>query len=405
MNLPYFIAKRISDPGGNSFSSIIHKIAIASVAIGLAIMIVSFLILGGFQQNIKQKIFSFAGHIQVTKFSLDNSFEQPPISIDPVVLDQLRASPHISHIQGFALKPGLLSVNDEVFGVLFKGVGSSFDPRLFEDYMVAGTLPAFKKEEASLDIMVSRQVAADMQLQIGDRVVMYFVQDPPRNRRLRVTGIFDTGLEEFDEKIIVGDIDLIRRLNDWKEDEVGGYEVFVEDFDEIDDAEEQIIDIINPSLTTKRADDEYLEMFEWLALLNQNVFIFLGLILFVACFNMVSVLFILIMERTQMIGILKALGASNKQVRRIFANNGFRLVLKGCLIGNLIAIGFGALQYYLRLIPLDPQNYFMAYVPISWNWWITIGINALSLGAIFLMLFIPTSVISRVQPVKAIRFD
>ena len=405
MNLPYFIAKRISDPGGNNFSSVIHKIAIASVAIGLAIMVVSFLILGGFQQNIKQKIFSFAGHIQVTKFSLDNSFEQPPISIDPDILEQLSTSRYISHIQGFAHKPGLLSVNDEVFGVLFKGVDSSFDHNLFEDYMVTGEFVEFKGEGVSLDVMVSKQVAVDMQLGVGDRVVMYFVQDPPRNRQLKVKGIFDTGLEEFDEKMIIGDIDLVRGLNDWEDSQVGGYEIFVDDFAEISAAEEEVLDVINPSLTTKRTDDEYLEMFEWLALLNQNVFIFLGLILFVACFNMVSVLFILIMERTQMIGVLKALGASNRQVRGIFASGGFRLVLKGCLIGNLVAIGFGALQYYFQLIPLDPQNYFMAYVPISWNWWVTIGINLLSLGLIFLMLFVPTSIISRIQPVKAIRFD
>ena len=405
MNLPYFIAKRISDPGENNFSSIIHRIAIASVALGLAIMVVSFLILGGFQDNIKDKIFSFSGHIQLKKFSLSNSYEEEPFIVEDWRYEALKNDEYVKHVQEFAHKPGLLSKDDDVYGVLFKGINESFDPGLFEKYIVEGEFLTFPDSVASRDVLISDRLAKSLNIEVGERVVVHFIMDPPKVRGLNVVGIFKTALDTFDEQVIIGDLDVVRSLNGWTDEQIGGMEIFVNDLSRLEEADDSIIQKISVSQFTERVDDKYLQIFDWLNLLNQNVYIFLGLILFVAAFNMVSVLFILIMERTQMIGTFKALGATNQLIRRIFSLNGFRLVLKGMLIGNLIGLGFGALQYYFRIIPLDPQNYYMEYVPIEWNWGITLLLNLSTLLLVGLVLTLPTVIISRIRPVKAIRFD
>jgi lipoprotein-releasing system permease protein len=259
--------------------------------------------------------------------------------------------------------------------------------------------------EYSTDVVISRKIASMLELGVGDDVIMDFVQDPVRSRKLNITGIYDTGLEEFDEKIIIGDLALIQRLNQWGDSLAGGVEVYIKDFNHIDEAYETLNDEVDYTLFVEKVSDKYIQMFEWLGLLQNNVIIFLVLILFVACFNMVSILLILIMERTQMIGVLKALGASNIQIRKIFSYNGFILILKGMILGNIIGIGFGLLQYYFQIIPLDPENYYMDFVPIEWNLLTIFGLNVLTFAIIALALNIPTTLILRIQPIRAIRFD
>jgi lipoprotein-releasing system permease protein len=234
---------------------------------------------------------------------------------------------------------------------------------------------------------------------------MYFVQDPPRFRNFDIVGIYETFLEDFDNKIILGDIQTIRNLNGWNEDQVGGFEVFIDDPSQIDFYEEYLYQEVDYDLKMVKSTDKYIQIFDWLYLLNNNVYVFLGLILFVAVFNMVSILFILIMERTQMIGILKALGAKNAQIRQIFVWNGIRIIGRGLLLGNMVGLGFGAIQYYTRLIKLDAENYYMDYVPIHWNWAIIAGMNVLILLVTTFILFIPARAISNIKPIKAIRFD
>lgn len=405
MNLPYFIAKRISSPGRNSFSAVIHKIAIASVALGIAIMLVTFMILGGFQENIKDKIFSFSGHIQVKKFSLNNSFEEKPIVLEDSRREAIEADPYIDFIQEYAHKPGLLTKDDEVFGMLYKGVSESFRKEVFEQYLVQGEFLNFNDTSKTNDVLISQRMANDIGISVGDRVVGYFIMDPPRTRRFTVKGIFNTALDNFDENIIIGDIKLVRTLNSWKDEEVGGFEVFINDVEDIEEADNSLVNKLSIDQYSERVDQKFIQIFDWLSLLSQNVSIFIWLILIVACFNMVSVIFILVMERTQMIGIFKALGATDRQIRRIFSYNGVRLVMKGLVYGNLIALSFGLIQSYLHVIPLDPQNYYMDYVPIDWNLGITLGLNLLALLIISLVLFLPTAIIARIRPVKAIRFD
>lgn len=367
------------------------------------------MILGGFQNSIKDKIYSFSGHIQIKKFTLTNSYEEAPIVLDGERKQMVLGNQHIRHIQEFAHKPGLISMNDEVFGLLFKGMGPSFDTAAFKPYLVEGTFPVLSDTgRFTNEVIISEKQARQMQVGVGDRIVSYFIMDPPRTRSLTVKGIFSSGLEDFDSQIVIGDIKLIRGLNAWEDDQVGGYEVFVKDIDEIDESH----DIINETLNegdykyyTERMDEKFSNIFDWLNLLAQNVHILIGLILFVACFNMVSVLFILIMERTSMIGSFKAFGATNKLIRRIFTFNGVRLVLKGLLVGNAIALLFGWLQYTYKVIPLEASTYYMDHVPIDWNWVKFAGLNLLTLVLVGLTLVLPTAIISRVSPVKAIRFD
>jgi len=405
LNLPYFIAKRISDPGDNSFSAIIHKIAIASVALGLAIMMIAFFVLGGFQNNIKDKIYSFSGHIQIKKFSLNNSYEEEPIVLEAARMEAVLKDPYVDHVQEYAHKPGLLTKDDEVYGLLFKGIGRSYNATLFDNYLVEGRFINFNDTTESNEVMVSQRMAKKMNLNVDDLVISYFIMDPPRTRRVKIVGIYNTGLDAFDAQMMVGDIKVIRGLNGWAPDQVGGYEVYLKDVADIVEADDSITSKLNVEIYTEKVDEKYIQIFDWLNLLTQNVNIFIWLILFVASFNMVSVLFILIMERTQMIGTFKALGASNGMIRRIFSYNGIQLVLKGLLVGNAIAIGFGLLQDQFHLIPLDAENYYMDYVPIYWDWPVTIGLNFLTLLLVTFVLIIPTAIIARINPVKAIKFD
>ena len=244
-----------------------------------------------------------------------------------------------------------------------------------------------------------------MRLNLGDDLIMYFIQQPVRFRKLNISGIYNTRLEDFDDKILIGDIALIRRLNNWADTLAGGFEVFIKNPNQLEMAQERLFMEVDSDLFVDKVSDIYRQFFDWLALINRNVYIFLTLVLFVACFNMLSILFILIMERTQMIGMLKALGSSDQQIRRIFIYNGTWITLKGMLWGNIIGIGLGLLQYHFKIIPLDPENYYMSYVPIEWNIPLIIILNLGILVAVHLVLLIPAMFISRLKPVNAIRFD
>ncbi|MCH7401103.1 ABC transporter permease [Belliella kenyensis] len=405
MNISYFIAKRISFKRTGGFTGTIHQIAVASVAIGLAITMISFMILGGFQNEISNKVFSFTGHYQGLKFVSGNAFEESPVSTNSDFFQNYSTLAFIEHVQGFAHKPGLLKGDDEVEGVLMKGVGPDFDSLSFKKSIIKGRFIQFSDSSASNEVVISKKIANKLKLDVGERVTMYYVQEPPRYRRLEIVGIYETFLENFDDKILVGDIQVIRNLNAWSEDQVGGFEIFVDHPERIDDYAEEIYEFMDFDLRLIKVTDKYLEIFDWLKLLNNNVYVFLGLILFVAAFNMVSILFILIMERTQMIGILKAVGAENKQIRRVFVWNGVRIIGRGMLIGNGVGLAFGWIQSQFKLIPLDPENYYMSFVPIDWNWPVFLILNLLVLIVITLVLFIPAMVISNIKPIKAIRFD
>ncbi|ERM80943.1 ABC transporter permease [Rhodonellum psychrophilum GCM71 = DSM 17998] len=405
MNLSYFIAKRISFKRTGGFTGTIHRIAVASVAIGLAISLISFMILGGFQNEISNKVFSFTGHYQGMKFMSGNAFEESPTSTKSDFYQNYPEVDFIKHVQVYAHKPGLLKGDQEVEGVLLKGVDKNFDSLTFKASITKGRFIHFSDSSASNEILLSKKVANKLLLDIGESVTMYFVQEPPRFRRFEIVGLYETYLENFDDKILIGDIQTIRNLNGWTDDQVGGFEIFVDDPSKLDVYIDPLYEIMDYDLKLIKITDKYLEIFDWLTLLNNNVYVFLGLILFVAAFNMVSILFILIMERTQMIGILKAVGAKNSQIRKIFVWNGIRIIGRGLLIGNAIGLGLGFLQDQFKLIPLDPESYYMAFVPIHWNWPVFIAMNLMILLVTTLVLFVPAMLISNIKPIKAIRFD
>lgn len=407
MNLAYFISRRISKTPNSSFSRLIHKVAIASVGLGLAVMILSVLILRGFQSTITEKVVSFGGHLQVSRFSPGlQTYEQAPITTrQPFVLEP-ENFPYIEHAQGVAYKPGLLKTPTEVLGVVLKGVGPDFDTLRFKENLIEGRLPAgWQDSTVSTEVVISQNIARLLELELNDDVIMYFVQNPPRFRRLQVSGIYSTGMEDYDNSLILGDIGLIRQLNLWADTLTGSYELFIQDFEQLDKVQQKLFEEVDYDFAVERIVDRNLQTFEWLQLLNRNVVIFLTLILFVASFNMISILLILIMERTSMIGTLMAIGASGKLLRGIFISNGMWLVLKGMLWGNLIGLGLGFLQDQFRIIPLEKENYYMDYVPILWDWPAVLLLNLLIFSVVMLVLLVPTVVISQIRPIKAIKFD
>lgn len=406
MNLSYFISKRISKQTGEGFSSTIHKIAVASIGIGLGAAIVSFLIMRGFQDTVKNKIYSFSGHMLVTKFTMNNSMEETPMDINIDLFRNYSVYPGVRHAQEFAHKAGLIKTDDEVLGVVLKGVGKSYDSTVFQDNMVAGRFLHLPDSGYANEVMLSSVIARKIKAEVGDQVIVHFFQNPPRFRRLNVVGIYETNLSEyFDGKIIIGDIRLIARLNEWADSVAGGIELFVNDVNRIEDIALSIGETIDFDQNVQPVSDKYIQVFEWLHLLSRQVNILLGVILTVVCVNMISVILILVMERTQMIGMLKALGATNRVIRNVFVYNGVNLVVKGLLLGNLIGLGLCFLQDRFKWIKLNPQDYYMSFVPISWHWEMVLVLNLLTFAIVTIVLLLPTAIIASINPIKAIRFD
>lgn len=405
MNLSYFIAKRISFKRTGGFSTTIHRIAVGSLAMGLAVSLLAFMVLGGFQRNVSEKVYGFTGHFQVQRFTMSNAFEEAPFSLNSDFAQNYSKLPYIEKVQSFAHKAALIKGESEVEGILMKGVGKDFDTLAFQKYIVEGRMITIPDSGTSNEVMLSRVIANKLLLKVGDKMTLYFVQDPPRFRRVELVGIFETYLENFDDKIVIGELQTIRNLNGWTEDQIGGLEIFVDDYKKVSSYLPDIENSMDFDLKLIDSRDKFLEIFDWLTLLDTNVYVFIGLIGFVAIFNMGAILFILIMERTQMIGLLKAIGARNKQIRSIFFWNGMNILGRGLLIGNVIGLGFGFLQDQFKLIPLDAASYYMNYVPIDWNWPVFLAINFGIALLTAMVLWIPVLVISRLDPIKSIKFD
>lgn len=400
MNLPLFISKRISTQKVGTFSSTIHKVAIFSVGIGLAVMIIAFAIMMGFKNTIKNKIYSFSGHIQITKYVNSNSYNENPLQY-PIDLNL----EEIENVVPFAFKAGLIQTQKEVEGVVFKGVGNSFDSASFKQYLKKGRFVRFKEDGYSTEVILSSYEADKLNLSVDSTIVMHFFQEPIRVRKLTVVGIYETGMEEFDQKILIGDIGLARRLNNWTSDYAGGYEVYLQNVDQIESVQQELYDKYGYDFYVQKTSNKFLQVFEWLTLIDNNVNILLFMVLFVASFNMISIILILILERTPMIGTLKALGATNGLIRKIFIYNGMQMILKGLLIGNIFGLGLAVIQWKFKLITLDPSNYYMSFVPIEFNFGVLVLLNLLVLGLVSTILILPTIFVARVEPIKAIKFD
>lgn len=377
-----------------------------SIAVGLGAAIVAFLIMNGFRDTIKDKIYSFSSHLIITKFTMNNSTEEQPFMYNTDFYKHHEQFGFIDHVQEFSHKPGLIKTEDEVLGVVIKGVGKSFNQKQFEQNIVEGEFIHFPDSGYVNEVMISKNISNRINAGVGDNITIHFFQNPPRFRRLKITGIYETNLSEyFDKQIIITDIRMLQRLNGSADSVAGGLEVFIKDADRAEEALLAIGDSMDYDLYIEKVSDKYMPMFEWLGVISRQVNILLGIILTVVSVNMISVVLILVMERTQMIGVLKAMGATNQLIRSIFVFNGINLVLKGLFYGNVLGLGICFLQYKFKFVTLNPKDYYMSYAPISWNWDVVILLNVAVLAIVTLVLLLPTAVVARINPIKAIKFD
>jgi lipoprotein-releasing system permease protein len=414
MNLPYFIAQRLikGRREGTSFSRPINVIAIIGIAMGLAVMILAVAILTGFKQQIREKVVGFGSNIQITNFDSNISFETTPISDTQKFIPMIKQIPGITHLQVFATKAGIIRTTEDIQGVVLKGIGSDFDWSYFRSNMVDGSVFTVTDTGRIDKVIISKKISNMLRLKTGDSFAMLFIQDPPRMRKFTISGIYETSLEEFDKMYVYCDIGHIKRLNGWKDDQVSGFEVFIKDFDKLDEMTSSVRDVIGYKLTEEDTKfkvtnirTRYPQIFDWLNFQDINVIIIIFLMLIVAGFNMISGLLILILEKTNMIGVLKSLGAEDITIRRVFLYQAAYLIGKGLFWGNFIGIGLAYLQLKTGLITLDPTSYYIKTVPVNLQLTHILLLNAGTMAAIIIMLLVPSQLISRITPVKAIRYD
>jgi len=414
MNLPYFIAQRLirGRTEGNSFSRPINVIAVIGIAIGLSVMILAVSILTGFKKQIREKVVGFGANIQIVNFDSNLSFETAPVSQDQDFVQKISQIPGVSHIQVYATKPGIIKTRDEIQGVVLKGIGSDYDWSYFKSCMVEGSVFTVTDTARTNNVIISRKIADMLKLKLGDTFAMHFVQEPPRMRNFTICGIYETSLEEFDKMYIFCDIGQIKRLNGWKNNQVSGFEVFIRDFDKLDEMTVDVRDAVGFKVAEEderfkvtNIRTQYPQIFDWLNFQDVNVIIIIVLMLVVAGFNMISGLLILILEKTNMIGVMKAVGSDDRTIRRIFLYQAAWLIGKGLLWGNLIGIGLALLQLKTGLITLDPTSYYIKNVPVNLQLTHIILLNIGTMAAILFMLLVPSKLISNITPVKAIRYD
>jgi lipoprotein-releasing system permease protein len=425
MNLPFFIARRIAFSGGKSFSKLIIRIAVVAVALSVAVMIASSALISGFKSEIGRKIFEFWGHIHISDTAYSLSFEPQPIdlkqdfypsldtvkSISPAILQQMDwhgKPPHggIRHIQVFAHKPGIIRTKTAMEGILLKGIGKDFDWGNLKPYLLEGRPISLSDTAFSREIIISRQTADRLQVGVGDKFIVHFVKDRDQTRRMfQVCGIYKTGLEEYDRKFALCDIRQVQNLLGWEENQVAGFELWLDDLRDLELYNQYIYQEVLPeNLLSVSIRDKFPSIFEWLELQDLNEIVILVLMLTVAIINMITALLVLVLERSTMIGILKALGAENMRIRKIFLYQAAVITLNGMLFGNLIGLGFCWLQDRFHLIRLNEADYYLSYAPVRVEWLSVLGINAGTLVITLVFLLLPSLVVSGIAPVRAIRF-
>lgn len=411
MNLEYFIAKRLitAKDYKSSISAPIINIAISAIAIGMIMMIVSVATGIGLQNKIREKIAAFNGHIIISNY--DNN--QSEITLTPIDKNQdfypkFNTVAGISHIQAIASKSGIIRTETAFEGIIFKGVGSDYQWGNIKEYIVSGRLPNLSKS-VSQEVVISQFLANRLQLKVGDYFNTFFIKDDqnklPNVRRFKIAGIFNSGFQQFDATFIIGDIRHVQRINKWNSNQIGAFEVFVKDFSTIKETGDQVYKKTSSTLDTKTIIEKYSYIFEWLQLFDFNIIVILAVMILVATINMVVALLVLILERTQMIGILKALGANNWSVRKIFLYNAFYLIIRGLLWGNGIGVSLLLLQQQFGIIKLNPENYYVNQAPVYLNLGYIMVLNFLTVAICALVLLIPSYIVTKISPVKAIRFD
>jgi lipoprotein-releasing system permease protein len=405
LHTAHFIARRIRQANKKAFSTLVHKIGIVSIALGLSVAIVGFLSLEGFQQNMEAKLTSFQGQLQIHQYTLNKTYEELPIPTTKIQAISPDLLAEIHSIQPYAHKTLLLKADEALEGAVCKGI----DPRLAREalnsYLTAGHFITEQQEGYSQEIVLSNQLAAKLNIQVGEEVIACIVQQPPRYRKLKVVGFYSTYLEELDETLAFCDLKLIQRLNAWSDNQVGGYEIFLQDPKQTKKIADQLLEQLDYDLVVKSTHEAYPAIFDWLMIMRKDITLFLSLIFLVAISNIISIVLIQMMERTSIIGLLKALGATDRLVHQMMIWNNLGMVLKGLIWGNMIGLGLGVLQSYGKFIRLDPTYYYIDYLPIAWNGWGIVLINLVVFVLVSLVLLISIMLIARLRPIQAIRFQ
>ncbi len=414
LNTGFFIAKRLTfdRESKQSISRPIIKICISGISLGLAVMIISVAIVVGFKNEIRKKIVGFGSHIQIVNYDLNTSYETSPVSQNQKFYSFLDSIAGINHIQVFATKPGIIKTREDIQGAIVKGVGSDFKWDFFNENLVEGKSFSVNDSVKTNKVLISKFLSSLLRLNVGDKFIMYFIDDRPRPRTFVVSGIYETSLEEFDKQFILADIGHIKKLNNWEEDEISGFEVLIDDFDDIENMSFIVSTIVGSTLSEDGSalrviniKQKYPQIFDWLKLVDKNVWIILGLMLVVAVFNMISGLLILILDRTNMIGILKAVGTENNLIKNIFLYQSSFLLVKALFWGNIIGLGICWLQHYFKILKLDQSSYFIDYVPINFNFLYLFILNIGTLVVTMIVLLLPAHIISNINPVKTIRYN
>lgn len=406
MNYELFIARRIvfSKKDKTLISRPIVKIAVISVGLGFAVMILSLAIVSGFKKEIRDKVIGFGSHIQIGNYDENNSYETKPIERNEPSILNLKSMPGIRHIQVFATKAGIIKTDNELQGVVAKGIGSDFDRSYFGKKITQGSFFLVNDSIKSNDVVISKKISKKLGLHVGESLVMYFIQQPPRARKFTITGIYETGLEEFDDLYVFCDLAHIQQLNDWNSSQVGGFEIAINEFDQLDEMGNQVYSSISTDLNAKTIREIYPQLFDWLNLQDVNGVIIILLMLLVAGINMISALIIIILERINMIGTLKSMGAVNFSIRKIFIYVALFLIGRGLLWGNIVGIGLVLLQKHFHLVHLDQQSYYLSFVPVNISFVYGLILNAGTVLVCLFMMVLPTLIITKISPLKALRF-
>lgn len=405
-SLNFLLARRILKDKGDRFSRPIVYLSVGGVSLGLVIMMIAIGVTSGYKQEIRNKVIAMGSHIRITHYDQNYSFEQVPINQHSDCILQLKNNPDVVEVQNFATKVGIIKTDDQVEGVVLKGVDKTFSWDFFQKNIIQGEGFSTADTTASNSIIVSKRMADKLRLKVGDKVHTYFVQDPPRQRSFKISGIYETGLPEYDNMFALVDLRHVRKLNDWNDSLVSGVEVLTRDYDKIDEIGDYIHHHIDYDMKAETIKQIYPEIFEWIALFDMNVAVLLIITTCVCLVTMMSIFFIIVLEQTQTIGILKSLGMKTKQVVGTFILVAGDILLKGMLIGDAIALLLGFLQQKFHFIRLNPDTYYVDYVPIHFDWVQVLLLNAGVFAVCMAVLLIPAWVVSRkITPVNAVQFE
>lgn len=396
MNFPLFIAKRIRSTNETSFSKTVTYVGIGTIAMGAGIILIAFSILFGFKQAILTKMLSFSGDIRISQISENHSLAESPMTRNLAWEKRISQEPGIDHIQAHVQKPAIVVGKESMSGVVVKGISNDMPAKQMSDNMREGSSQLKNPQ----DIILSKSLSKQLKVKLNQSLILYFLSQPERPRKVKVTGIYETGLEEMDKLMVLANRDWVQKMSGWTADSIGTYEIHLAK----PVSTQTILNTLPHEWKLETSEELYPELYDWMKMLDRNIIIFIGLLMLVACFNLIATLWVLIMERVPMIGLLSSLGSSQSQIRRIFWWNGFFILLRGLILANLIAVTFCYLQDTYELIPLDPENYYMTSVPILWDAQTWLFVNLGTMLLVSLMIYIPTQLIKKIDPKDAINY-